>query len=325
MTFTNLEQIKKSRYLPGPEVINIYKIFGTITTRTPLHLGSGESGKAFGRKSKENEAEENCSLIFKDYRGIPCIPGSSLKGVIRTWLETHLMPFNFNQTYDVAMFAVDEIDNDKNAFSEHVEKKKVEFKNKANINSLLADFYSTNLDIISGIFGFQRYMGKLEIENSYIKNPETWNEINIFTMPGVAIDYITGTAKEHSLFTYELVAPKVNFGLELTLKNVRLWELGMVFSVLDSFNNEYFPLKLGGLNGIGYGQINLNIESICQLGDDDIKKAGGKILNDFNSLNSNTNGLQNWKSLSIADHNKFRLDCISEFVQTINLLNGDSQ
>jgi CRISPR/Cas system CMR subunit Cmr4 (Cas7 group RAMP superfamily) len=77
-----------------------YEIIATLLTASPLAIHGGlsshdlkamglmEPNAPFRAKTDVHEALEDCdALVVRDWRGLPYIPGSSLKGVIREYLE----------------------------------------------------------------------------------------------------------------------------------------------------------------------------------------------------------------------------------------------
>jgi len=60
---------------------NRYVVRGIIVAETPIHIGAGNESM--------NPVEPDNSVI-KDKDGKPYIPGSSLKGALRSWLESFL-------------------------------------------------------------------------------------------------------------------------------------------------------------------------------------------------------------------------------------------
>ena len=72
---------------------NRWLIEGTLTTLGQLHIGTGDWAK---RETTENwllnkdEEPAKIAEIIRDHRNRPYIPGSTLKGCVRSWLEQHL-------------------------------------------------------------------------------------------------------------------------------------------------------------------------------------------------------------------------------------------
>jgi CRISPR-associated protein Csm3 len=60
---------------------NKYIVKGVLVAQTPIHIGAGEEG--FDPIQADN-------AVIRDSSGDPYIPGSSLKGVLRSYMETLL-------------------------------------------------------------------------------------------------------------------------------------------------------------------------------------------------------------------------------------------
>lgn len=69
---------------------NRYRIAGLLTAQTPLHVGDGDPVPLRGRiQVREGDREPRYSSFFSGANNTIFIPGSTLKGVIRAWLETY--------------------------------------------------------------------------------------------------------------------------------------------------------------------------------------------------------------------------------------------
>ena len=65
-------------------------IQGTLTTKTALHIGSGASeldGRLAHDPEVANSEQAMASLVVRDYKGKPYLPGSAIKGVLRHYAE----------------------------------------------------------------------------------------------------------------------------------------------------------------------------------------------------------------------------------------------
>ena len=70
-------------------MLHRWKITGTLTTTSPLHIGCGLITNFDHPTLCNDEGEPNdIQAVVRDFRGLPCIPGSALKGVLRSWAET---------------------------------------------------------------------------------------------------------------------------------------------------------------------------------------------------------------------------------------------
>ena len=68
---------------------------------------------------------------------------------------------------------------------------------------------------------------------------------------GVGIDRQTGGASHGAKFDLEVVSTGVAFETDIHLRNFELWQLGMLFIVLQDMEDELIPLGSGRSRGLG--------------------------------------------------------------------------
>jgi CRISPR/Cas system CSM-associated protein Csm3 (group 7 of RAMP superfamily) len=75
------------------EPISRWQIAGTLRTLSPLHIGDGETAK-IGKRNCRGDLPEGAdptySTVIVAHNGHPLIPGTSLKGALRSWASAHL-------------------------------------------------------------------------------------------------------------------------------------------------------------------------------------------------------------------------------------------
>lgn len=64
-----------------------WRIEGTLTARAPLHVGSGEVVERPGVEHPDTGERVEINGVAIDDRGLPCLPATALRGVVRGWLE----------------------------------------------------------------------------------------------------------------------------------------------------------------------------------------------------------------------------------------------
>lgn len=69
---------------------NRWVITGTLTTDTPLHIGGGETITRPGLVNEQGQRLVQVKAVFTDQRSRACLPGSSLRGVLRERLSALL-------------------------------------------------------------------------------------------------------------------------------------------------------------------------------------------------------------------------------------------
>lgn len=62
-----------------------WRIRGRLTTLAPLHIGSGDTTEHDDLVDKETKKKNEIAAVARDHDGRPIIPGSALKGVLRSW------------------------------------------------------------------------------------------------------------------------------------------------------------------------------------------------------------------------------------------------
>lgn len=211
-------------------ILNECLINFSISSETPLLIKSGmervKDPDMFPVKTFRNDKEE----VF--------VPGSSLKGVIRSHSEriTRTLrsgkepaccnPFEKNKSKSEL------------ACSEYFRlyKKQKKIKKMAGLNS-----YKQSC-LICKFFGSTENASRLIVRDAYLKDD---CKVKFETRTGVGIDRFTGGAASGPLFSLE-VATNAEFKAQLYMRNFELWQLGLLAYVFKDFNE--------GLISIGYGK-----------------------------------------------------------------------
>jgi CRISPR-associated RAMP protein (TIGR02581 family) len=201
------------------ELKSLIKVTGRFENRTPLRVGVG----------REAPVESKVDLAVFRVNGRPVIPGSSLKGVMRSYaemLERSKGNANIHNPWD-----------DKAAEEEE---------------------RNGSFCIICGIFGNTRLASHLRV---YDSTPlDSGGEIT-FIKPGISIDRDFGSVRQHGLFYEEFVKPNVEWDLRLDIINIRVSldspdERGkLLWSLLQDFKSN--GIQVGARKTIGAGLIKL--------------------------------------------------------------------
>jgi len=233
----------------GGAFCNRYKIECQLTSLSPLHIGDGcmESDEKRLPKpdKKSNDESPKFTTVITDTNERAYIPGSSLKGNVRRWLEQVLTDFCVNGT-DLQLACVN--DTDRGKYLEDIVK-----ENKKNMTQLVEKLRQT-LKITERLFGSNTNEGKLEFWDADMADPPKIPEKRdgvaysgysekrgTILLKSVAIDPKTGTAEKNKLYNYEVVPKGATFNVTITGQNLNDAELGMLFFVLDGFNSSIYP------------------------------------------------------------------------------------
>jgi len=250
--------------LKGDAFQNRYRITGTLTTASPLHIGTGEE------RLLNADSNIHVSTIITDCQGKPLIPGSTLRGVLRNWLLTILEGIPKCLPSDSTFHA--------DWAKEH------NYTDK----DLLEKDQSKQIQIVKGTFSYLELLfgtpfnaGKVEVWDAICStgNLQSMNDRLLrwdsnrltYVDTSVAIDPARGTAKEKLLYKADVVPPGVTFDLNLVAQNLSDMELGLVLLGLEGFNSKIYPVQVGARRGRGYGQMKFKMGSIYQLDSSGVK------------------------------------------------------
>jgi len=157
---------------------SLTKITGILVNETPLRIGVG----------REPPIGAPVDIAVYRVNGKPIIPGSSLKGVFRSFIESieASMGFKVHDPWD---------------------RQAVEDEARNN------DFC-----IVCGIFGNGELASHVRIYDA-----EPLNEARTFTKTGIGIDREFGGVKPEILFNEELVCPGLEWSFRMDVYNIRLF------------------------------------------------------------------------------------------------------
>lgn len=250
----------------GGKLDNRYKLTATLTLKSPLHIGDGESTTDTVRlpKTKKMTDPPEFSTVMTDYHSRAYIPASTLKGKLRSWLAQIFT--------SLELAATNNSDREKQ-LRQHWDQC-VKDNNTEKI-------YDT-LKLSEYLFGSGLNEGKLEFQDALMISPLPDNAGNSQALAGydaqrgtmilknVAINPETGTAAKHKLYHYEAVPAGARFGLTVTGQNLSNTELGMLMFALEGFNSQIYPVTLGAMSGIGFGRAQVQWDSIYRLDKDNL-------------------------------------------------------
>lgn len=213
---------------------NRWVIEGTLTTSAPLHIGNGETIERPLKEDKKAGKKEpvKVNAVIIDNDGKPFIPGSTLKGNLRSWME--------GRFEDALM---------KNIFGT----KKVE--KDEDVKGGRAEFHCA-------------YLKQAPVCNSPQYDAASVTDITI----GIAIDRRSRTASDNKLFHHLVVPPGTVFSLRVTGQNMDEAEIEALLTGLNGFNNRNKPLTLGSGTADGWGRFDWELQKVGCMGKDEALK-----------------------------------------------------
>lgn len=255
--------------LKGSPFKNRCRLEGVLTTKSPLHIGSGIEEPRKGLKNDKNE-DIKISEIAKDFSKKPFIPGSTLRGNLRSWLLQifRSLPGAQEENADTFAWYRDfEEPHSKETYKE--QKEQIKFmKEKASILERVfgTGFSATKLDVWDANCKTDPNAFPDTITMPPPDKPPFWiKEKMTYVTQSVAIDPMTGTAIDQKLYHFEVVPKGIQFQATLVGQNLTDLELGMIIFALNGFNSEIYPVTLGAMGSRGFGRMNFELKDLYVL------------------------------------------------------------
>lgn len=217
---------------------------GEVETLTAIRIGAGRSTSPVSTDLP----------VVRDASDFPYIPGSSFKGVLRSYIESILRNLTNNRQV---------VCDPTNSAEQCITRDEMEqLRGEGNEAILEKTCW------VCQLFGSAWYASKLQIRDLHVL-PEFW--FNQYEQrDGVAIDRDTETASDRKLYDYEVVPAGILFDFHAIVDNAADWELGMLHVGLSAFENG--ELTIGGGSSRGLGLIELSLDSACYIDSSNIMK-----------------------------------------------------
>jgi CRISPR/Cas system CSM-associated protein Csm3 (group 7 of RAMP superfamily) len=207
---------------------NRWRISGTLSTTTPLHVGSGETIMRDALVDDSNApVPVDIAAVATDHRQRAYIPGTTLKGNLRAWLNMH----------GISSSAIDAVFGSAEPSTPHAMGGKAE----------IWDAFATGTPDPSPQVPY-------------------WDANRLTGVSvAVAIDRRTRTASPNKLFHEEFVPPGISFEVTVTGQDLELGEPELLLYALEGFNHTEHPIMLGAGTGDGHGRFTWNLNDIARI------------------------------------------------------------
>lgn len=218
---------------------NRYFIQGTVALASPLHVGTGLGDAVTD------------SAVARTPDGLPFVPGSSFKGVLRSTVE-RLAPALGYATCALTEgtnLACPSANTDARRAYEKLRKE------RATTEADLVASLALTLCHTCLLFGSPFAASRLRVEDLRLTSPKAPAHARSIR-DGVGIDRDTGAAREKIKYDFEIVPADATFSLHMLLENAEAADLALLSLGLAEFGRER-GLRLGGLTsrGLGWGRL----------------------------------------------------------------------
>ncbi len=207
-----------------------WEITAILRTTTALHIGSGDISTT---KLNQNEVEVNPCI--KGLDGLPIIPGSTLKGILRAYLSQHLQDTKI-------------------------------------INNVFGQAYiSQSEQGRGGVAEFHDALFEQDMMMHDKPYPNWDNKRQTYIEASTAINRHTRTALDGSLHYQECVAPSSCFKLRIS-GDMKDQDAALIIKTLKLFRENTQPLILGADTANDKGKITIDTLEVKSLDQDNIIK-----------------------------------------------------
>lgn len=228
-------------------------IEGRLVMETAFRIGTG----------RDVEAHTPDLPIIRDMLGRPFIPGSSMKGAMRSAVEAIARAFAPRRvekaacmcTGDPADWCVSPKQRDEMRWEErNGQRQRVS-------DAKFAQRLWRKTCRVCRVFGSPWFAGKLRISDLPLCD-QTDGVVTSEIRDSVAIDRDTGTAAHGKLFQHEVAPAGLSFSLHASIDNPNMEEIGMVLIGIKLL--ERGEIRVGGATSRGLGSCVLEVDSIKQ-------------------------------------------------------------
>ncbi len=223
---------------------NRWLITGTLRMKTALSVGSRASLLPAGSDLP----------VIKTPEGVPFIPGSSLKGVVRAYLERVLRTMDeLNVQYQgQRLWACNPLADEERCISS---KRKREFLEQAREDDVkFTELIWQNSCTACRLFGSPWLASRVSFQDAMLVNRDSLLRLTEIR-DGVGIDRDLGSAKRGVKYDFETVPAGAEFGITILVENAEEWEIGLLLLALEAMKKGELPVGGKTTRGPGWGEL----------------------------------------------------------------------
>ncbi|MHA1712184.1 MAG: type III CRISPR-associated RAMP protein Csx7 [Candidatus Freyarchaeota archaeon] len=221
---------------------------GALIAQSPLRVGAGQGQSGF------SPIDLSCIRIVKDGREIPYIPGSSLKGVIRSAVEQIIRTAGIKGVDACYPYAASSCFRKYNKMLEEYQRRmRSEVDTEKVIREMLT-FVEQNYCLACRMFGATGIAGHVVVRDCY------GDKYSFGVRTGIAIDRRTGSVARGALYEVEFVNPGSRFSFEVLMRNMPNYQVGLVAAAILEVNNG--RVLIGGMKSRGFGRAKIVVGEV---------------------------------------------------------------
>jgi CRISPR-associated protein Csm3 len=231
---------------------NRWVITGTLRMKTALSVGSRASLMPAGSDLP----------VMKTPEGIPFIPGSSLKGVVRAYVERLLRTMDeLKQTHNgERLWACDPLDDAQRCIT--AARKQELLEQAKEDDTRFTELIWQHSCTACRLFGSPWLASRVAFQDAMLANRENLLRLTE-VRDGVGIDRDLGSAKARIKYDFETVPRGTEFGITVVVENAEEWEVGLLLLALEAMRKGELPMGGKTTRGPGWGEIvDLKIQKV---------------------------------------------------------------
>ncbi len=233
---------------------NRWIITASLRMKTALSVGSRASLMPAGSDLP----------VIKTPEGIPFIPGSSLKGVVRSHIEQVLrtMEALSKRRNGERLWACDPLDEQARCVT--AERKKSIMEQIGGDDQRFTERVWNESCTVCRLFGSQWLASRVSFQDAMLVNQNALLRLTE-VRDGVGIDRDLGSAKPKIKYDFETVPQGASFGMRIIVENAEEWEVGLLVLALEAMGRSELPVGGKTTRGLGWGELDgLKIQCIGQ-------------------------------------------------------------
>jgi CRISPR-associated RAMP protein (TIGR02581 family) len=229
------------------------RLEGFLTTRTGLHIGAGGSGDPLATDAP----------VVRNAGNFPFIPGSSLKGVIRSAAESLLRGAEQARGSRGTLWSCDQVGNHGCVSHEAIKEirdrheRTESGRTEVDERAVAEEIWSASCPVCR-LFGSLALASRVRFPDLPLLGEAPLTEIR----NGVGIDRDKELAASGVLYDFEAVPPETRFGLTVIADNADDWEVGLILFLFEELSNG--SLAIGGKTSRGLGQVRVDWQRILE-------------------------------------------------------------
>lgn len=183
-------------------------------------------------------------LTYRNGQQEVYLPGSSLKGIFRSHIEKVVNSIKPHTACNPLLRANDRDTRDERQLY------RVSCGSLFNDKMQPQEVYSKSCPTCR-LFGSTSFGSRIAVEDAYLPVGSVGRESLIEHRDGIAIDRLTGGTGGGAKFDLEVVTNGTTFTSDIHLRNFEIWQLGMLFAIIEDMEDELIRIGSGRSRGLG--------------------------------------------------------------------------